>query len=162
MPFYDVPTYAATTNATPGTETYQMWAKPAAGNETVSITGVYCASRFASAGGCQARIKSNTLGGTVASGGTATTPTPKHPLAQVAKSVWASGATAITPGTTLIVRMSIGFAATGGMGGYIPIQPSAGIQMLAVPNPVDLEFTSLASQASVTHDLAIEFQEGVS
>jgi hypothetical protein len=160
MPFYDVPTYAATTNASAGTETTQMWAHTATSEETVSVTGLYAASRFGTAGGCQLRAKTNT--GTTASGGTGSTPTPRNARLPAAGSTWANGATAITPGATLVVRMSIGFAATGGMGGWIPIVPAAGIQLMpASTNPVDFELTSLASQASVTHDISVEFQEGV-
>lgn len=162
MPFYDVPVYAATTNASAGTETTQMWAKTATSQETVSITGAYAAGRFGTAGGCQMRLKTNTTGGTTASGGTATTPTPRNARLPAAASTWANGATTITAGTTLVLRVSVGFAATGGMGGWIPIVPAAGIQMMpAATNPVDFEITSLASQASVTHDVTVEFQEGV-
>jgi hypothetical protein len=161
MPFYDV-TYASTSNATPGTETSQLWVVTAANQETLSIMGYYAAARFASAGGCQMRMKSNT--GTIASGGTGFTPTKKNiRSAPAAQSTWATGATAITPGTTLVVRGSVGFAATGGMGGYVP--PVGGCALQMMPNgasPIDVEFTTLASQASVTADLTVDFLEGTS
>lgn len=162
MPFYDL-TRAITTNGSANTETTHMWGLTVANQETVSIVGLYAAARFATAGGAQLRLKTNT--GTVASGGTSQTPVAKNLRvgAVVAQSTWKNDATAITPGATLTTRLSVGFAQTGGMGGYVPIVPSAAIQMM--PNgasPVDIEFTSNAATASVTADMTIEFGEGVS
>lgn len=161
MPFYYDVARAITSNGSAGTESTHLWGTTVANQETVGISGYYMAARFGTAGGAQARLKTNT--GTVASGGTATTPTKRNLRGSpAAQSTWSNDATAITPGTTLLVRMSVGFAQTGGMGGWVATEPTNKIQMMPnATNPVDCEFTSLASSASVTADLTVEFGEGV-
>jgi|SRR5271166_404844 len=159
MPFYDI-NRPTTTHATPGTEITHLWGLTVANQETVSIMGYYAAARFASAGGCQLRLKTNT--GTVASGGTAHTPAPKNVRGSVAaQSTWKDDTTAVTPGTTLNVRGTVGFASTGGMGGYVPPVGGCAVQMMPNgANPIDVEITGLASQASVTFDLTVDILEG--
>lgn len=161
MPFYYDIDRAITTNGSAGTASTHLWGTTIANQETVGVSGFYCASRFGTAGGAQLRLSDNT--GTVASGGTATTPTPRNRRgAPAAQSAWKNDATAITPGATLIVRVSVGFAQTGGMGGWVATEPTAKIQMMPnATNPVDVEFTSLASSTSVTADLTVEFGEGL-
>lgn len=161
MPFYYDVVRSVTTNASGGTESCHLWAQTIANQETVGISGVYFASRFGTAGGAQLRVKDNS--GTTASGGTSQTPRPRNIRGSVAaQSAWKNDATAITVGTTLTNRISIGFAQTGGMGGWVATEPSAKIQMMPnLLNPVNVEFTSIATTASVTGDLSVEFSEGV-
>lgn len=161
MPIYYDVVRATTTNGSAGTESSVLWGKTAANQETVGISGVYIASRFGTAGGAQIRMKDNT--GTTASGGTGQTPAPRNRrAAPAAQSVWANDATAITPGATLVTRVTVGFAQTGGMGGWVATEPTAKLQMMPnATNPVDVEFTSLASSASVTAELTVEFGEGI-
>ena len=162
MPFYDM-NRAITTNGSANTESTHLWGKTVANQETVQIVGIYAASRFATAGGGQIRLKDNT--GSTASGGTTTTSVvPKNRrAAPTVQSVWANDGTAITPGATLTVRLTVGFAQTGGMGGYVPIVPGAAIQMMPnATNPVDVEFVSNAATASVTADLTVDIAEGIS
>jgi hypothetical protein len=158
--YYDL-NYAFTTSSSAGTETTMMWGKTAAEQETVNLVGLYLAARFGTAGGAQARIKTNT--GTTASGGTSQTPAAKNLRYGVAaQSLWTNAGAAITAGATLTIRMTVGFAQTGGMGGYIPITPQDGIQLQPnATNPVDVELTNLASSASVTGDMTLEITEGV-
>jgi len=126
----------------------------------VSITGIYNAGRFSTAGGAQINVKDNT--GTAASGGTAQTPRARNVRAAVAAvSTWFNDATAITAGGTLIQRLSIGWAQTGGMGGWTALVPSCAFQMMAAAtNPVDMEFTTQAIGASVNFAATLEFSEG--
>lgn len=161
MPFYYDLTRAITTNGSPNTESTHYWGKTAANQETVGISGLYIASRFGTAGGAQIRIKDNT--GTTASGGTAQTPQPRNRRGSpAAQSIWANDATSITPGGTLLTRVTIGFAQTGGMGGWVATEPTAKIQMMPnATNPVDVEVTSNAASASVLADLTLEFGEGL-
>ena len=161
MPFFYDLQNAFTTSGTPLTEVTQMWAKTVANQETVSLFGVYFTARGAVAGGASGRVKHNT--GTTASGGTSQTPAPKNLRGNpAAQSVWANGATGITPGGTLVTRLGIGYAQTGGMGGYQPPMQNAAIQMMPnTTNPVDLEFTQLAASASVPADLTIDIGEGI-
>jgi hypothetical protein len=161
MPLYYDVNYPFTSNTSAGTETTALWAKTAAEQETVGIIGIYVAARFGTVGGMAVRAKTNT--GTTASGGTGQTPAAKNLRYGVAaQSTWANGATTITPGSALTVRMAVGAAQTGGMGGYVPITPQDGLQMMPnTTNPVAMEWTTIASAASVTGDLTVEFQEGV-
>src|SRR5574337_2123023 len=149
MPFYYDLNRALTSNGSANTESTHFWGKTAANQETVALKGVYCASRFATAGGAQIRVKPNTS--TTASGGTSQTPQPANLRGEVAaQSVWANDATAITAGATLTTRLTIGFAQTGGMGGWVPVEASNALQMMPnATNPVDMEFTSDAATASV-------------
>lgn len=160
MPFYYDVNRALTSNGSANTESTHLWVKTAANQETASIKGIFCASRFATAGGAQLRVKANT--GTTASGGTAQTPQARNMRGNpAAQSVWANDATAITPGGTLLPRLTIGFAQTGGMGGWVPVEAPDAFQMMPnATNPVDLEFVSDAATASVTFDLTVEFSEG--
>jgi hypothetical protein len=161
MPFYYDVVRSVTTNASGGTESPHLYAKTIANQETVGISGVYMASRFGTAGGAIMRVKTNS--GTTVSGGTAQTPFARNIRGSVAaQSTWFNDATAITVGTTLTNRVAIGFAQTGGMGGWVATEPSAKIQMMPnATNPVDIEFTSIATTASVTGDLTVEFSEGI-
>lgn len=166
MPFYDITrgTAAAgyTSNGTGGTSSSHLWGTTVANQETLSIMGIFCAGRFNTAGGAQFRLNYNT--GTIASGGTAVTPNARNTRsAPAAQSTWKNDASAITPGTTLTNRLTIGFAQTGGMGGWVPTVPGDAPQMMPnALNPVDVEFTSLATSASVPFDATIEFVEGTS
>jgi hypothetical protein len=161
VPFYYDVNRVTSTNASAGTESTHLWAKTIANQETVGISGIYVAGRFGTAGGAQIHVKHNT--GASASGGSAVTPSPRNLRGSpAAQSVWASDASAITPGGTLVQRLSIGFAQTGGMGGWVATEPTAKFMMMPnAANPVDVEFTSVASSASVNIDLSVEFGEGV-
>src|SRR5207253_1281045 len=99
--------------------------------------------------------------GTIASGGTAQTPSPRNLRGSVAaQSSWKNDATAITPGTTLVQRVSIGFAQTGGMGGWVATEPTAKVQLM--PNgasPIDVEITSIANGTTLPIEITLEFGE---
>lgn len=161
MPFFYDVSRATTSNGAAGTETTHLWGQTVANQETCGIYGIFAASRFGTAGGGQLRVKDNT--GTAASGGTATTPTPKNRRGNpVAQSAWKNDASAIVAGGTLLTRLTVGFAQTGGMGGYVPIVPGAAIQMMANgANPVDVEVTSNMASSSVTFDLTVDIGEGI-
>lgn len=161
MPWYDIkrPTVS---NGSGGTETTHMAGKTIANQETVSVMNMYAAARFGNAGGCILRMKTNTTGGTVFSGGTAQIPTPKNPRSAAAQSTWVDDTSVITAGTTLLIRGMAGFAATGGQGGLVPLVPGDAVKVLpgAPGNPVDVEWTSICSQASVTFDMSADILEG--
>jgi hypothetical protein len=161
MPFFYDVNRPTTTNGTANTETTHLWALTVANQETLGIYGIYATARSNTAGGASFRAKHNT--GTVASGGTATTPSPKNLRGNpAAQSTWKNDATTITPGTTLVTRISAGFAQTGGMGGYVPPLQQAAIQAMANgANPIDLEFTSIAATASIAFDATVDIGEGI-
>lgn len=160
MPFYYDLNRSITTNGTTNTESTHLWGKTIANQQVVGIAAMYAAARLATSGGGQLRLKTNS--GTIASGGTAQTPAPRNPLSRAADSVWANDASAITPGTTLTVRASVGFAQVGGQGGWIALEPEDRIQMMPNgANPVDVELTSVAVGVSVPVDATLEFAEGL-
>ncbi len=144
-------------------ETTQMAGKQVAAGSVLGIYGFMMNARSLTAGGASGRTKSNTAGGTVFSGGTAQTPTTKEPRAPAAQSTWVNAGTAITAGTTLLVRNSVGFAQTGGQGGMQPITPQAAVQVEGgtTPNPVDVEFTNISATATVVGDMTAEIGEGL-
>lgn len=159
MPFYYDVSGAHTSNASANTTSTHLWAATAANQESVNIKGIYVTARFSTAGGAQLRAIANT--GTTASGGTTQTPALRNLRAPAAASAWKNDGTAITAGLTLVQRLSIGFAQTGGMGGWVALEPSAGLQMMPnATNPTDYEFVSDAAAASVPFDLTVEFSEG--
>jgi hypothetical protein len=161
MPFFYDLSRSVTTNASAGTASTHLWGKTIANQETLGIYGIYATGRSATAGGGQVRALTNT--GTVASGGTAMTPQARNLRGSVAaQSTWFNDATAITAGVTLTQRLSVGFAQTGGMGGWVPLVPSDAFQMMPNSlNPVDVEFVSAASAASVPFDITLELGEGI-
>ena len=159
--FYDL---AFITGTVTTSETTQMAGKQVAAGQTVGIYGVMMNARSLTAGGASGRIKTNTAGGTVFSGGTAQTPAKKdQSQAPAAQSTWVNAGTAITAGTTLITRGSVGFAQTGGQGGAQPITPQAAVQLQGgtTPNPVDVEITNISATAAVAFDMTVEIGEGI-
>jgi hypothetical protein len=162
MPFFYDLMYEATQTAAATPQT-QFAGKQVAAGATLGLYGVMCAARSLTAGGGTLQTNTNTAGGTVFSGGTAKTPTKKNPNLPAANSTWVTGATAITAGTTLLVRNAVGFAQTGGTGGLQPIMQQAAIQVDGgtTPNPVDIEFVSLTSTSGVVFDITLEIGEDI-
>lgn len=161
MPFYYDVSRSTTTNASEATETTHLWAATVSNQQSVGIYAVYFAPfGTAAIGAAIGRVKTNA--GPTAAGGTAVTPKARNLLAPAAQSVWKSDASAITAGAALTTRVSIGFAQAGGMGGWAPRDSFAKVQMMPnATNPVDIEFTSIASANSVSFDLTVEFSEGL-
>lgn len=158
--FYDINRQTSSSGSA-GVLLDHLWGKTVANQETVGIYGVYAASRFLTAGGGQLNVIFNS--GTTASGGTGTTPQPKNARGSVAaQSVWANDVTPITVGATPTTRLTVGFAQTGGMGGYVPIVPTAALQMMPnAANPVDIEFASDMASVSVTFGMTVDIGEGI-
>jgi hypothetical protein len=161
MPFYYDLNRITTSNASGGTESPHLWGQTVANQETVGISGIYVAGRFGTAGGAQINFKHGT--GTTASGGTTQVASPRNLRGSpAAQSVWKNDASAITVNTTLVQRLSIGFAQTGGMGGWVATEPTAKFQMMPnLVNPIDVELSSVATSASVNFNLTVEFGEGI-
>ncbi len=161
MPFYYDINRSTTTNAAEGTETTHLWAATVSNQPCMGIYAVYFAPfGTAAIGAAVGRLKTNA--GPTASGGTAATPKSRSPLAPPAQSVWKNDASAITAGSALTTRISIGFAQGGGTGAWSPRKSSAEVQMMAnATNPVDIEFTSIASASKIPVDVTVEFSEGM-
>jgi hypothetical protein len=168
MPFYYDLNFSVTSSATAGSEATYMAGKTVSSNqETVSLVGLYLAARNSTAGGAQARIKTLGNGGVAATGGTPQTPFSRNLRASAAgltaSSTWINNTNTINVGTgTLTTRITVGFAQTGGMGGWVPITPQDAIQMMPNGlNPVDVELTTVASLLSSLQDSTLEISEGV-
>lgn len=161
MPFFYDLKRAFTTSGSANTEITELVGKTITQQAgQLGIYAIYGACRFATAGGAQLKYKTCTA--TAATGGTAQTPTKKFDRSPAAESTWVDGATAITPGGTLVTRLTIGMAQTGGMGGWQALMPQDAFQFQ--PNsasPIDGELTTNASVASVTGDLTVEIGEGL-
>src|SRR5258708_9702034 len=122
-------------------ETTQMAGKQVAAGAVLAVYGCMMNAGSLTAGGASGRVKTNTAGGTVFSGGTAQTPTTKEPRAPAAQSTWVNDGTAIVNGTTLLVRGSVGFAQTGGQGGLQPDPPQTTDQVGGGTNPTPVRFS---------------------
>lgn len=163
--FYDLNRRSTSSTASLTETAPHLFGKCGSNVDPVSIIGVFATAQFGTAGGGTMRLKENTSTTAVASGGTGHTPAPKNRRWPAALSTWADDASAITAGGTLNVRLGVGFAQTGGMGGYVPIVPAAAVQMLTgstlAAGVQDLEFTSIAFSTGVTFDWTVEFGEGI-
>lgn len=166
--FYDLRQVSTGSTASLTESTTFLYAKAGPSCETVSIIGMFAAGLLGTAGGGSFRLKDNTssTGGVVTLGGSVT-PIAKNRRGTVAAgSTWAGNSTTtITPGAILNNRLAVGFAQTGGMGGYVPIVPQSAVQM--PPNstvgflPTDLEWTCITFSTSLTFDWTVEFGEGI-
>jgi hypothetical protein len=161
MPFFYDVQRVTTSNGSANTETTHLAVKTVANQETAGIFGVIGTARSLTAGGGQLRTKHNT--GTVYSGGSSQTPAPKNLRgAPAAQASWVNDGSAITPGTALVLRSSVGFAQTGGTGGLQPIQQQAAYQLMPnSTNPIDMEWTSIMASASIAIDITVETGEGI-
>jgi hypothetical protein len=162
LPFYYDLNTSATTSGTSGNSQFQTYGFTNTTNqETLNIVGVYAASRFGQAGGAQLRVLTGFNSTNSTSLGTAQTAQPRNLIRNpAAVSSWLNGPLIFN--STLTPRLTVGFAQTGGMGGWVPITPQDGIQATVGRfNPSDINFLSQASNASVTYDQTIEMTEGI-
>ena len=120
------------------------------------IKGLYAGARSGTAGGGQIRLI--TASTAMSSCGTGFTPTKRNPSSAVAVT---SAATACTcTGATTVVRTSVGVAQTGGMGGWVAIEPDAAVLLLpAAGANGNAEIESFFNASSIAFDLTVEFSE---
>lgn len=162
--FYDLT--RTSTSAIAASAAQVAWAKTIAAQETLALYGMFASFRSTSAGGGTFRMADNTSSGSLASGGSSATPQPKNRRGSAAaQSLWFNDASAITASSLgQNPRVIAGFAATGGMGGYVPLVPQQAIQMMTSSttqfNPVDWEFTSITSSSGL-YDWVIDIGEGI-
>lgn len=154
--YYDIKRQGTATTSS----STHLYMKTVANQETARITGVYAAIQASgTVGGGIARLQDNI--GTTASGGGPIVPTPRNRRLAVASTTAFDDSLSITPGTSLMVRVQVGFAQTGGQNGWVAIEPSAALQLMPnTTNPVDAELTSITTTATQTIQCEIEFCEG--
>lgn len=166
MPYYyslsktpGTPGTACTTNGSGNTLSTHFRLATVANQALARIMGMFAAARFGTAGGAAMYL---IRPGTIGSGGTANTPASKGGSKYRAADTTAfDDATAITPGATPIVQQSVGFAQTGGMGGWVALEVDDSYKMY--PNAGadgQLEIATKANTASVTFDPTINLAEG--
>lgn len=166
MPFYysvsktpGTPGTACTTNGSANTLSTHFRFATVANQQIARIMGMFAASRFGTAGGAAMYL---VRPGTIGSGGTANTPASKKgTLYRAADTTGFDDTSAITPGATPIQQQAVGFAQTGGMGGWVALEIDDGYAM--GPNAGangQLEIATKANTASVTFDPTINLQEG--
>ena len=154
--YYDIIT-SVTTNSAAGTISSAPHLRMLTGTAvSAALKGIYAGARSSTAGG--GLIKVFTAGTAMSSMGTGYTPTKRNP-GQAAAVTSAATATTCT-GATSTLRMSVGFAQTGGMGGWVAIEPDAAILLQPGGSAGgNVEFGSIANSASVLADLSVEFSE---
>lgn len=125
--------------------------------------------RYLTAGGASLRWKENLSStGGMPSGGSSSAVNPKNRRGNpAAQSIWNSDTSAITASTGAATgeRIAVGLAQTGGMGGYVPIVPTAALQMMpsstTLFNPASWEMTSIAASTSISFDWTVDLGEGI-
>lgn len=161
--YYDFTTLsAAVTNGTTQTESQHFRMETSASGNVVRITQVLAKARHNTAGGAAIRIKTATS--SISTGGTAITPVGRAQStgAQGPTVTVASTGSALTAsGTGTVTRQTIGFAQTGGTGGWTATEPDDCIQLLPKSNSTygNAELHSIAIGTTVPIDVTVEFSE---
>lgn len=165
MPYYysitrtpGTPGTLLTANGTPNTLSTHFRLATVANQQIARIMGLFANARFNTAGGGLLML---IRPGTIGSGGTANTPASKKgTLYRAADTTAFDDATAITPGATPILQQTVGFAQTGGQGGWVALENDDAFAM--APNAGangQLEVGSKCATASVTFDALIDLKE---
>lgn len=153
--YYDV-TSNSTTSSSAGSQSTSCAAKLLTGTGVnAGVRGVYAAARGGTAGGGIMRVL--TAGTAQSSSGSTATLQKRNSNYATATT---SAMTATTCSQTSTQRISIGFAQTGGMGGWVAIEPDAQVTLQSGGGANgNAEFTTIANAASVTFDYTIELAE---
>lgn len=164
MPYYysvdktpGTPGTMYTANGTPNTKSTHARLLTVANQQIARVISLLVNARFNTAGGAMLAL---IRGGAAGTGGTANTPSKKNPLSRAADTTAFDDAAAITAGTTPIQQLTVGFAQTGGQGGWVALEIDDAFAMQ--PNGGangNLEVASFASTASVTFDATVNLQE---
>ena len=160
MPFYYDLFRAFTTNGSADTLSTHFRLLTIANQLPVRLVGLYANAREGTAGGGDISI---VTAGTAGSAGTAQTPAlrnPRSPAAEVT-AFNDNDAAAITAGATPTERVSVGFAQTGGMGGWVALENDHAV--LLKPNggaDGNAEVSSRADAVSQKIRVTLELSEG--
>lgn len=148
-----------TSNGSGSTEKQHLLFLTASQQESARIKAVSGCAVFGTAGGAKLRAKQASVAG---SGGGAQTVSKKNSRSPSAGLVATNSGSAFTAGTgTVVQRLAIGLAQTGGQGGWAALEADDAITLQ--PNggaAGNLELWSIANAASVPLDLQVEHSEG--
>ena len=160
MPFYYNVTRSATTNGTGNTCSTHIYILTIANQQNAVIVQVSASVRnITTAGSGFLSIAKNA---TAPGGGGANTPTPANPKSPAAQTTAFDDGTAINTSGGATTRMfSVGFAQTGGQGGWVALERDNGFTL----NPNggangNLKLDSFTATASQALEASTQFLEG--
>lgn len=159
LPFYFETCRQEASNGAGSTETEHLLFLTASQQESAAIKAIYGNSIFGTAGGGKLRAKQASTAG---SGGAAQTVSKRNSRSPAAGLVATNAGSAFTAGTgTVVQRLTVGLAQTGGQGAWAALEDSAAIRLQ--PNggaAGNLELWSIMNAASVPLDMMVEHSEG--
>lgn len=159
MPLYYDLWRQTTSHGTPSTTVAHMALLTTSQQLTAKIRALFGSAVFGTAGGAKLRLY--TADTTPFSGGGSATLNPRIPGTTAAATTAKHDGSAITPGTTLVQRLAIGLAQTGGQGGWCALED--GDSVVLKPNggvAGNAEVHSVANGATVPLDVGIVVAEG--
>jgi hypothetical protein len=155
MPYYYDLNGSYTTSGTPATEVDALRGLTIANQNTTRIMSLVAAGRNTTAGGGQLRLKTFA---TASTAGSAQTPAARNSRSPAAESTWFTGPTA---GATPTVRLTVGWAQTGGTGGVMEFDNDSAIALR--PNGGangNVDLFTIAASASMVVDSTLVISEG--
>src|SRR5262245_31484808 len=126
MPMYYAAARETATNGSANTRSPHILALTGS-SVSAKIVGVYGSCQSGTAGG--ASLLLDVADTSAGSGGTAVTELKRNPGYPSATTVLTNDATSITPGSTLQTHVAIGLAQTGGMGGWVALEPDHALHL---------------------------------
>jgi len=134
MPFYYAFTRPHTTSGTTLTVINVFRATTVASQPTFRLVGLYGLAKGSAAGGGALRVERSTgaaSGGTAiaAPNGEAGVGMRRNPDAPTGMTTLFTEASTITSGTTPVTQLSVGFAQTGGQGGWVALEPDHAVTL---------------------------------
>jgi len=157
MPFYYDVTRSVTTNGSANTESQHFRVLTVSNQKMFRLMGLYGACQSGTAGGARVRLKTAGVAGSL---GTAQIPAKRNADSPAADTTWFNDASALTAGTTLTTRLTVGMAQTGGMGGWVALEMDHALSLKPNGGPNgNAEIYTIANGASIAADLTAEFQE---
>ncbi|HYB92386.1 MAG TPA: hypothetical protein VEC38_15220 [Candidatus Binataceae bacterium] len=159
MPFFYAVNRQAATNSTAATESTHLRFLTVSNQPQCNIFSIMGAARMTSAGGVILRVKQWTT--SASTGGTSATPVKRNPNNPSASTTVFTDASSITAGSGgPSYPISIGLPATGGMGGWVAIDPDDAITLLANGGATgNADLLSISGLVSVNLDATVLFSE---
>jgi hypothetical protein len=158
MPFYYDMTFSATTNGTTNTLSTHLGFRTVANQLTARVVALYAAAKMAAAGGgCLLLTRCATANSAGTAIGAPNGINKRHPDSPTAGTTVFTSPTA---GGTPSVQLKVGFAQTGGQGGWVALEPDHAFTMKANAGASgNGEIGSLAVGTSQLVDITCEFNE---
>jgi hypothetical protein len=157
VPMYYSINRETSTNGSANTRSPHLLALTGSG-VAARIVGVYGSCQSGTAGG--ASLLLDVADTSAGSGGTAGTELKRNPSYPSATTVLTTDASAITPGSTLQTHVAVGLAQTGGMGGWVALEPDHALALRSGGGANgNCEVASKANGTSITLRATLEWAE---